>query len=48
MSELERLRQAAPSKSSVEKLEELKEMLDKGLITSQEYEAKKAEILAEM
>jgi len=37
----------APS-GRVQRLKELKEMMDEGLITIQEYEAKKAEILAEM
>lgn len=38
-----------PSKENlVEKLEQLKQMLDAGLISAQDYEAKKADILSRM
>jgi hypothetical protein len=37
-----------PLEGRVQRLKELKEMLDAGLITAQEYEAKKADILSEM
>ena len=36
------------SEDSTQKLKKLKEMLDSSLITTQEYEAKKAEILSKM
>lgn len=38
----------AKNESQVIKLRELKQMLDEGLITSEDYEAKKREILSEM
>jgi HEAT repeat protein len=38
----------APQEDPVQKLKELKESLDAGLITAQEYEAKKADILSKM
>lgn len=38
----------AAGESSAQKLKELKQMLDDGLITDEEYEAKKAELLAGM
>ena len=37
-----------PLESREQRLKELKEMLDAGLITAQEYEVKKADILSEM
>ena len=37
-----------PLEDSMQKLKGLKDMLDSGLITAQEYEAKKAEILSKM
>jgi len=40
--------QQQPKKSPVEKLRELKQMLDEGLITKEEYEALKKEILQQM
>ena len=39
---------AVPVNDPVEKLEKLKEMLDRGLISESEYNAKKAEIMATM
>jgi hypothetical protein len=39
---------AAPVDDPVQRLKRLKEMLDAGLITSQEFEAKKADILSRM
>ncbi len=39
---------STPQKRPVEKLLELKDMLDKGLIAEQDYESKKAEILSKM
>ncbi|MBI5053105.1 MAG: SHOCT domain-containing protein [Chloroflexi bacterium] len=38
----------AKNESQVTKLRELKQMLDEGLITSEDYEAKKREILSDM
>jgi len=38
----------APPEDSLAKLRELKKMLDEGLITQQEYEAKKQRILSEL
>jgi hypothetical protein len=38
----------APQEDLVQRLKEFKEMLDAGLITEQEYEAKKADILSKM
>jgi len=40
--------QQPPKKSPIEKLRELKQMLDEGLITQEEYEAMKKEILQQM
>lgn len=40
--------QDAPSEDPVETLKKLKQMLDEGLITAKEYDAKKAEILKKM
>jgi hypothetical protein len=42
------LRSQRPSEGRVQRLKELKDMLDAGLITAEEYEAKKADILSEM
>ncbi len=42
------LAQTPPDAAEVETLRQLKQMMDEGLITIQEYEAKKAEILARM
>ena len=39
---------AQTAKDPVERLKKLKEMKDAGLITEQEYEAKKTEILSKM
>jgi len=40
--------QAPPAKSPVERLRELKQMLDEGLISAEEYEEAKKEILEQM
>jgi hypothetical protein len=40
--------QAAPAEDPVEKLAKLKKMLDADLITQEEYDAKKQDILAQM
>ena len=43
-----RLRPPSPSEDPAQKLKQLKQMFDDELITEAEYEAKKAEILADM
>ena len=42
------INQQTPSQTAEEKLAKLKEMYDKQLITDEEYQAKKAEIIKEL